>query len=106
MLHNIYTQSFLYKSKFESSDFKGELQRQNKLISSKSPFKILQNEIKTVKIRQAVLEIFNFKDIALDSFPRKKITTETPKILFSVEVLQKLNNRFCDITNENCTIKQ
>ena len=42
--------------------FKGELQRQNKLISSERPFKILQNETKIIKIGQAVLEIFNFKD--------------------------------------------
>ena len=42
--------------------FKGELQRQNKLISSERPFKILQNETKTIKIGHAVLEIFNFKD--------------------------------------------
>ena len=41
--------------------FKGELQRQNKLISSERPFKILQNETKIIKIGQAVLEIFNFK---------------------------------------------
>ena len=42
--------------------FKGELQRQNKLISSERPFKILQNETKIIKIGHAVLEIFNFKD--------------------------------------------
>ena len=47
---------------------KGASQRQNKLISSERPFEILQNEI---KIYQAVLEIFNFKDLDLDSFPRK-----------------------------------
>ena len=41
---------------------KGELQRQNKLISSERPFKILQNETKIIKIGHAVLEIFNFKD--------------------------------------------
>ena len=41
---------------------KGELQRQNKLISSERPFKILQNETKIIKIGRAVLEIFNFKD--------------------------------------------
>ena len=41
---------------------KGELQRQNKLISSESPFKILQNETKIIKIGQAILEIINFKD--------------------------------------------
>ena len=51
--------------------FKRELQRQNKLISSKRPFKFLQNETIIVKIRQAVLEIFNFKDLDLDSFSRK-----------------------------------
>ena len=50
------------------TDFKGELQRQNKLISSERPFKILQNETKIVKIHQAVLEILNFKDLDLDSF--------------------------------------
>ena len=50
---------------------KGELQCQNKLISSKRPFRILQNETKIVKIPQPVLEIFNFKDLDLDSFPRK-----------------------------------
>ena len=44
------------------SDVKGELQRQNKLISSERPFKILQNETKIIKIGHAVLEIFNFKD--------------------------------------------
>ena len=42
--------------------FKGELQRQNKLISSERPFKILQNETKIIKIGHAVLEIFNFQD--------------------------------------------
>ena len=41
---------------------KGELQRQNKLISSERPFKILKNETKIIKIGQAVLEIFNCKD--------------------------------------------
>ena len=44
------------------SNLKGELQRQNKLISSERPFKILQNETKIIKIGHAVLEIFNFKD--------------------------------------------
>ena len=50
---------------------KGELQRQNKLLSAKRPFGVLHNETKIVKIRQAVLEIFNFKDLDLDSFTRK-----------------------------------
>ena len=51
--------------------FKGELQRQNKLISFERPFKILQNETKIIKIGQAVLEIFNFKDWDLGDFTRK-----------------------------------
>ena len=46
----------------ETSLLKGELQRQNKLISSERPFKILQNETKIIKIGHAVLEIFNFED--------------------------------------------
>ena len=82
---------------------KGELQRQNKLLSAERPFGVLQNETKIVKIRQAVLEIFNFKDLDLDSFTRK--TTENRKCCF-LEVLQKLNNnRFCDVTNDNYKIK-
>ena len=52
-------------------DLKGELQCQNKLISSERLFKILQNETKIIKIDQAVLEIFNFKDRDLDNFMRK-----------------------------------
>ena len=47
---------------FYNFKLKGELQRQNKLISSERPFKILQNETKIIKIGHAVLEIFNFKD--------------------------------------------
>ena len=62
------------------SIFKGELQRQNKLLSAKRPFGVLQNETKIVKIRQAVLEIFNFKDLDLDSFTRKN--DRKPKMLF------------------------
>ena len=50
---------------------KGELQRQNKLISSERPSKILQIETKIIKIRQAVLEVFNFKDRDLDNFTTK-----------------------------------
>ena len=84
---------------------KGELQFQNKLISSKRKFKIMQNEAKIVKIRQAIFEIFIFKDLDLDSFPRKN-DWKTENVAFS-EVLQKLNNnRFFDVTNDNFTIKQ
>ena len=61
--------------------FKGELQGQNKLISSKRPLKIPQNETKIVKIRRAVLEIFNFKDLDLDSF-REKTTEKTKMFVF------------------------
>ena len=60
-------------------NFKGELQRQNKLISSERPFKILQNETKIIKIGQAVLEIFNFKD--WDNFTRKN-ETKTENVVF------------------------
>ena len=64
----------------KSFKIKGELQRQKKLVSSERPSKILQNETKTIKIGQAVLEIFDFKDRDLDNFTRK--TTEKPKMLF------------------------
>ena len=43
-------------------EIKGDLQRQNKLISSERPLKILHNGTKIIKIGHAVLEIFNFKD--------------------------------------------
>ena len=66
-------------------NIKGELQRQSKLISSKRPSKILQNETKIVKIRLAVLEIFNFKDLDLNSFPRRK-RLKTENVV--LEVLQ------------------
>ena len=62
------------------NEFKGELQRQNKLISFESPFKILQNETKIIKIGQAVLKIFNFKGRDLEILREK--TTEKPKMLF------------------------
>ena len=52
-----------------SREIKGELQRQNKLLSSERPFKILT---KIIEIRQPILEIFNFKDGDLDSFPKKR----------------------------------
>ena len=60
---------------------KGELQRQNKLISSERPIKILQSETKIIKIGQAALEIFNFKDRDLDNFMRKK-DSETENVVF------------------------
>ena len=60
---------------------KGELQRQNKLISSEKLFKILQNETKIIKIDQAVLEIFNFKYRDLDNFTRKN-DTKTENVVF------------------------
>ena len=59
---------------------KGELKRQNKLISFERPFKILQNETKIIKIGQAVLEISNFKDRDMEILREK--TTEKPKMLY------------------------
>ena len=80
--------------------FKGELQRQNKLISSERPFKILQNETKIIKIGHAVFEIFNFKDRDLGDFTRKN-DRKTENVVF-LEVLQNLkNNRLCDVRNDN-----
>ena len=52
----------VHKIKELNRALKGELQRQNKLISSERPFKILQNETNIINIGHAVLEIFNFKD--------------------------------------------
>ena len=84
---------------------KGELQRQNKLISSERPFKILQNDIKIIKIGQAVLEIINFKDWDLENFTRKN-DRKTENVVF-LEVLQKLkNNRLYDVRNDKCKIQQ
>ena len=69
------------------------------------PFKVLQNEAKIIKIGQAVLEIFNFKDQDLDNFTRKK--NERKRKVFFLEVLQKLkNNRLCDVRNYKCTIQR
>ena len=85
-------------------NFKGELQRQNKLISSERPFKILQNETKIIKIGHAVLEIFNFKDRNLGDFTSKN-DRKTENVVF-LEVLQNLkNNRLCDVRNDKCTIQ-
>ena len=61
--------------------FKGELQRQNKLISSERPFKILQNNTKIIKIGQAVLEIFNFKNRDMDNFTRRN-DRKTENVVF------------------------
>ena len=84
---------------------KGELQRQNKLISSERPFKILQNETKIIKIGHADLEIFNFKDWDLGDFTRKN-DRKTENVVL-LEVMQNLkNNRLCDVRNDKCTIQQ
>ena len=84
---------------------KGELQRQSKLISSERPFKVLQNKTKSIKIGQAVLEIFNFKDQGLDNFTRKN-DRKTENVVF-FQVLQELkNNRLCDVRNDKFTIQQ
>ena len=63
-----YLYSFL-KDYFASLNEK--LQHQNNLISSERPFKILQNETKIIKIGQAVLQKFSFKNHDLDNFMRK-----------------------------------
>ena len=47
------------------------MQRQNEFISSERPSKILQKETKIIKIGQAILEIFYFKDRDLDNSARK-----------------------------------
>ena len=57
------------------------MQRQNKLTSSERPFKILQKETKIIKIGQAVLEVFNFKDRNLDAFTRKN-DRKTENVVF------------------------
>ena len=46
------------------------------------PSKILQNETKIIKIGQAVLEIFNFKDRDLDNFTRKN-DRKTENVVFA-----------------------
>ena len=75
-----------------------------KLILSERPFKILQNETTIIKIRQALLKIFNFQDQDLDSFPRKRQKNQKCCLL---EVLHKLKNiGLCDVRNDKCTIKQ
>ena len=61
--------------------FKGELQRQSRLISSEWPYKILQNVTKIIKIGRAVLEIFNFKDPDLDNFTREN-DRKTENVVF------------------------
>ena len=62
-------------------NIKEEPQRQNKLISSEGPIKILQSETKIVKIGQAVLDIFNFKDRDLDNFISKN-DRKTENVVF------------------------
>ena len=54
---------------------------QNKLITLERPFKIMQNETKIIKIGQAVLEIFIFKDRDFDSFTRKN-DRKTENVVF------------------------
>ena len=83
ILHIRHKTDFLpsHRTEFHNHLFKGELQRQNMLISFESPSKIFQIETKIIKTRPAVLQIFNFKDQDLDSFPIKK-TTEKPKNVF------------------------
>ena len=84
---------------------KGELQRQNKLISSEVPFKILQNETKSLKSAKPFSRYSTLK-IKIWTILREK-KTEKPKMLFFSEVLHKLkNNRLCDVRNDKYTIQQ
>ena len=81
---------------------KGELQRQNKFISFARPFEILQNENKIIKISQAALKVFIFKDQDMDSF-RSKPKRKTENVL---EVLHKLkNNTLFHVRNDKYIIK-
>ena len=77
IFHNTYR---VFRKEGIDKKLKGELKRRNKLISFERPFRILENEAKTIKIRRATLQIFNFKDQDLDSFPRKN--DRIPKMLF------------------------
>ena len=61
-------------------DFKGELQRQNKLISFERPFKILQNDTKIIKMATPFSKYLTLK-IKIWTILREK-TTEKPKMLF------------------------
>ena len=64
--------------------------------------KILQNETKIIKIRQAVLKIFNLKS-RFRHFSEKN-RQKNRKCCFS-EVLQKLkNNGLCDVRNDNAQL--
>ena len=90
---------------FMLHSIKGELQRQNKLISSERLFKILQNETKIIKIGQAVLEIFNFKDRDLDNFTSKN-DRKTENVVFLEDLHRLKYNRLCDIRNDKCIYQQ
>ena len=50
--------------------FKGQLQRFYKLVSHERAVKILKNDICITEIRQAVLEIFEFKEKFLRKIPK------------------------------------
>ena len=66
-------------------------------------FKILRNEIKIMKIGQAVLSTLKIEIWTM--FTRKN-DRKTENVV-SLEVLQKLkNNRLCDVRDDKCTIQQ
>ena len=48
-------------SKYSENFVKGELQRENKLISYERAFKMLENDMYIAGIGQAVLELLSFK---------------------------------------------
>ena len=49
------------KTELQLTFFKGELQRENKLISYERALKMLENDMYIAGISQAVLELFSFK---------------------------------------------
>ena len=50
-----------YQWKDLPKSFKGELQRENRLITYEREFKMLENDMYIAGIGQAVLELFSFK---------------------------------------------
>ena len=50
-----------YLKNYVTIDFKGELQRENKLISYERAFKMLENDMYIAGIGQVVLELLSFK---------------------------------------------
>ena len=84
---------------------KGELQRQNKLISLERPFKILQDETKIIKIGQAVSRDIQLKRSRFGQFYETK-RQKNLKCCFFGGFHKLKNNRWCDFRNDKCTCQQ